>query len=127
MEGHIRTVATLHIALSILGFFGAIILSFFFSIIGNFVGCSEAEFVFHIIATSLSLFLFILSIPGFIAGLALYKYKEWARIVILIISALKLLSFPVGTAVGAYSIWVLVQRESIDLFNQTEDSTSTKQ
>jgi hypothetical protein len=118
MEGHVRTVASLHIALSILGFMLAIILYSLLNVIGNFIGEPEPGIILSIVANTLAIFLFILSIPGFIAGLGLFKYKEWARILILIISALKLLSFPIGTAVGIYSIWALVQKETINLFNK---------
>lgn len=124
MEGHIRTVASLHVALSILGFIGAITLYSILNLIGNFTDCQETEFILSIIATSFSIFLFIISIPGLIAGLALFKHKEWARIVILIISVIKLLSFPIGTVIGGYSIWVLVQRETIDIFKQQTETTS---
>ena len=117
MEGHVRTVAALHIALSILGFLGAIILYSILNLIGNFVDDQEAEIVLKIIANVLIIFLFVLSIPGLIGGIGLLKFREWARILILIISALKLLSFPIGTAVGIYSIWALVQKETTELFN----------
>ena len=117
MEGHVRTVAALHIALSILGFLGAIILYSILNLIGNFVDDREAEVVLKIIANALIIFLFVLSIPGLIGGIGLLKFREWARILILIISALKLLSFPIGTAVGIYSIWALVQKETTELFN----------
>ncbi|HBL77258.1 MAG: hypothetical protein A2W90_15630 [Bacteroidetes bacterium GWF2_42_66] len=116
MEGHLRTVASLHIALSILGFLLAIVLYSILSLIGNFVEDQNAEFILTIIANVLAIFLFILAIPGLIGGIGLLKYKEWARILILIVSALKLLSFPIGTAIGVYSIWVLVQKETTDLF-----------
>jgi hypothetical protein len=62
-------------------------------------------------------FLFILSVPGIIGGIGLFRHKEWARILVLITSALHLLNFPIGTAIGGYSIWVLVKPETIRLFN----------
>ena len=124
MEGHIRTVASLHIALSIIGFLGAIILYSILNLIGDFVDDHNAQVILSIIANALVIFLIGLSIPGFIAGLGLFKYKEWARIIILIISALKLLSFPIGTAVGVYSIWALIQKESIELFKISENQSS---
>ncbi|HRX12744.1 MAG TPA: hypothetical protein P5210_13880, partial [Draconibacterium sp.] len=58
----------------------------------------------------------ILSIPGIIAGIGLLKRKEWARILTLILSVLSLVNFPIGTAIGAYSIWAMVQPEVIELF-----------
>jgi hypothetical protein len=62
----------------------------------------------------------ILSIPGILAGLGLYKRKEWARILTLIISVLNLISFPLGTALGVYSIWALVQPENVEAFKNQQ-------
>jgi hypothetical protein len=36
----------------------------------------------------------------------------------MIVSAINCLNIPVGTAKGIYSIWVLMQPETIDLFEQ---------
>lgn len=119
MEGHVRTVASLHIALSILGFLLSIVIYSVLNLIGNFVDEKEAQVVLSIVANVVAIFLFVLSIPGIIGGIGLFKYKEWARILVLIVSALKLLNFPIGTAVGVYSIWVLVQKETTELFNTT--------
>jgi phage shock protein PspC (stress-responsive transcriptional regulator) len=60
----------------------------------------------------------VLSIPGIIAGIGLFKRKEWARILTLIISVLDLVNFPFGTAVGVYSIWALVQPEVVEEFKK---------
>ena len=59
----------------------------------------------------------VVSIPGIIGGIGLLKYKNWARILVLIISAIGLLNVPFGTALGIYSIWTIVQDETIKLFN----------
>lgn len=124
MEGHVRTVASLHIALSILGFLLSIVIYSVLNLIGNFVDEKEAQIVLSIVANVVAIFLFVLSIPGLIGGIGLFKYKEWARILVLIVSALKLLNFPIGTAVGVYSIWVLVQKETTELFtvNHTQSA-----
>jgi len=66
----------------------------------------------------------LLSIPGLIAGIGLFKRKEWARILTLIISIISLLNFPIGTAVGVYSIWALVHPEVIDQFKIKEGGST---
>mgnify|MGYP001198494830 CR=1 FL=1 len=115
MEGHVRTVAILHIVLSIMGFFLSIVIYLVLNLILGFTDVNELRIIFSIVANIVAGFLFVISIPGLIGGIGLYKFKEWARILILIVSALKLLNFPVGTAVGIYSIWALVQKDSIAL------------
>jgi hypothetical protein len=53
---------------------------------------------------------------GVIGGAGLFSYKPWARILVMIVSAVNCLNIPVGTAKGIYSIWVLMQPETIELF-----------
>jgi len=116
MEKHINVVAALQIGFSILGLIiGALIFTILF-FIGDFVDDADAQTVLTIIANILMVVIVILSIPGIIAGIGLLKRKEWARILTLILSVLDLINFPIGTAVGAYSIWALVQPEVVEKF-----------
>lgn len=119
MEKHINVVAALQIGYSILGLIVGIIFFTLFHFIGDFVDDHDANFVLSIIANVVIIMVTILSIPGIIAGFGLFKRKEWARILTLIISVLNLLSFPIGTAVGVYSIWALVQTENVALFKNS--------
>ena len=118
MKKHITAVAALHIGFGVLGIVIGFMLFALLSGIGAITQDSEAQFVLWIVGTSLGAFLVIVSIPGIIAGMGLLKYKEWARILTLIISAIDLLNIPFGTALGIYSIWTLVQDETIEIFNK---------
>jgi hypothetical protein len=51
----------------------------------------------------------VLALPSFIGGFGLLKRKPWSRILVIILSALHLLSFPFGTLVGGYSLYILMQ------------------
>ena len=117
MQKHITAVAVLHIGFAILGIMVGFILFFLLSTVGSFVKDQEAQVILWIVGTVLGSFLVIVSIPGLIAGIGLLKFKNWARILTLIISAIDLLNIPFGTALGIYSIWVLVQEETIKIFN----------
>lgn len=116
MEKHVNVVAALHIGLSILGIIIALVIGVIFGLVGNFIDDPVATKIIPIIATVAIWVVILVSIPGIIAGIGLFKRKEWARILTLILSVIKLLNIPVGTAVGAYSIWVLVQDETTALF-----------
>lgn len=116
MEKHVNVVAALHLGLSILGIIIALVIGVIFGLVGNFIDDPVANKIIPIIATVAIWVVILVSIPGIIAGIGLFKRKEWARILTLILSVIKLLNIPVGTAVGAYSIWVLVQDETIALF-----------
>jgi len=61
-------------------------------------------------------FIALLSLPGILAGWGLLNYKPWARILAIVLSALNLLSVPIGTVIGAYGLWVLLNTETERLF-----------
>ncbi|MGQ8335889.1 hypothetical protein ACUNWD_05010 [Sunxiuqinia sp. A32] len=125
MERHINIVAALRIGVSILGIIIALIVFTVLNLVGNFSGDPQANMILSIIANGLAVFFIILSVPGIIGGIGLFQRKEWARILVLIISVLDLFNFPIGTAIGAYSIWALVQPEVVAQFGskQTEEGT----
>lgn len=54
---------------------------------------------------ALSAFYFI---PGLLGGLGLLRGKQWARTVIIALSVLGIPAFPVGTALGGFGLWVLL-------------------
>lgn len=118
MEKHINVVAALQIGLSILTMVIGVIIYIVFFLVGDFAEEQEAKFVLSIVSNVLIIFFVVLSIPGIIAGIGLFKRKEWARILTLIISVLELFNFPLGTAVGVYSIWALAQHEVVDEFKK---------
>ncbi len=124
MEKHINIVASLHIGLSILGMLMGIFVFTILYFVGDITQDEQAQFILSIVSRALAGFLFFMSIPGLIAGIGLFKRKEWARILALIISVISLLNFPLGTAVGVYSIWALVNPEVVNQFKQKASGSS---
>lgn len=58
----------------------------------------------------------VLALPGLIAGYGLINRRPWARILTLILAVFELFNFPVGTAVGVYAFWVLLQDSADEYF-----------
>jgi len=60
-------------------------------------------------------------IPGIIAyavaGYGLLNYKGWARILAIILAILNLILFPIGTALGIYTLVIMFNDEAKALFN----------
>jgi predicted membrane-bound dolichyl-phosphate-mannose-protein mannosyltransferase len=123
MEKHINIIAALHIGLSILGILSGIFVFIILNFAGGMSNDHQAQIVLSIIAQVLIGFIVFLSLPGIIAGIGLFKRKEWARILTLIISVLDLINFPIGTAVGVYSIWALSQTEVVEHFKENKSGT----
>jgi hypothetical protein len=99
----------------------------FFLAIGGFVfllltgiaaatGEAEATWVLTIVGTSVGLLLAVLAIPGLLAGYGLLSRKPWARILALVVGILGLINFPIGTAIGLYTLWVLTQPAATEYF-----------
>lgn len=116
MEKHINVVAALHIGYSIFGIIVGTLLFVILYFAGNLADDNEARFILNIVGNVIMVLFAIISLPGIIAGIGLFKRKEWARILTLIISVIDLFSFPIGTAVGIYSVWALIQPEVIQEF-----------
>jgi len=72
--------------------------------------------VLRIVGIALSSFFAILGLPKIIGGIGLLKRQEWARILILVISFLSLFNIPLGTALGIYSIIVLLNKDTVKSF-----------
>jgi len=49
---------------------------------------------------------------GFIAGWGLMQRETWARVVKLVLSFISLFNIPFGTAIGVYTMWVLLPGQS---------------
>lgn len=50
----------------------------------------------------------VLAIPG----LGLLARKGWVRILAIVVAVLNLANVPIGTVVGLYVLWVLLQEEA---------------
>jgi len=118
MEKHLTIVAALQVGLSVMAIIAAIVVFTVLQSIMQFADEPEAKQVISIVTLWVPVFLLIISIPGLIGGIGLFLKQKWARILVLVISVLELLNIPLGTAVGVYSIWVLVQEDTIKLFTE---------
>ena len=121
MEKHVTFVGALQIGYNVFGILAAMA-TFLFIVGGGLVGglvSGEEEIVIPItffVGTSISLWLILISVPGIVGGIGLLKRQSWARYMVLVLSILDLFSVPIGTAIGVYSIWVLVQDGTAKLF-----------
>jgi hypothetical protein len=128
MRKHIQILSILNIVYGSLGVLGALIVLAVFGGVTTIIHLDEgaepgAELAIPIvgaIGALVFLVLIVTSTPSIVAGIALLKFKEWARILTLVVSALHLFSIPFGTALGIYGFWVLLSQESIVFFHPRE-------
>ena len=116
MDTHIKVLGFIYIIFgSILVVLGLMLLG----IIGGsglISGDRQAIFVTGVVGTALAAFFVILAIPSIIAGIGLLKRREWARILTIILGVLHLFGFPIGTAIGVYTLYVLLNDQTKPLF-----------
>jgi O-antigen/teichoic acid export membrane protein len=119
MQKHVQVVAALRIGFGVLGVLGACIVLVALigpGIIASRQGDPDALTILTIIAVVVAAVILVLSIPGIIAGYGLLRFQNWARILTMVLAVLDLFNIPIGTAVGIYSLWVLTQHETEQLF-----------
>jgi hypothetical protein len=125
MAQHVKILALLHIVLSSLTLAGGLIVLLVFGGLG-LVGATDLHqsdpgflglFLLGGVGSLIFLILLVVALPGLIGGIGLLSFKPWARILMIITSALDLLGFPFHTALGIYGLWVLFNRETEQLFS----------
>ena len=124
MNKHVTILGILFISFGCLLCVGGIVVNLVVPMAGNISGNDVAMRITSIIGDTLGILLVIFSMPSIIGGIGLLKRKYWARILILVLSFLSLLSIPFGTALGIYGIWILLKSETVEIFNQTQQEIS---
>jgi hypothetical protein len=120
MDTHIRLAAWLRIIWSGLGLIPALLFLLAFGgagIIASVLsGAAIAAPLIWVIGSFIALMIAITALPGLIAGWGLLAYQPWARILNIVLGALDLFNFPLGTALGGYSLWAMLHPETVALF-----------
>ena len=118
MDTHIKVIAWLYIVLGAVMLLSACIAVFAIFGGGLISGDRTAMNVTGLVAAIVGILLVSLSVPGIIAGFGLLRYQGWARILALVLGVLNLPGFPVGTILGIYTIWALLDEEGAALFHK---------
>jgi hypothetical protein len=79
-------------------------------------GDPEALGILTIVGLVGLMFFAVLALPGIVAGYGLLKRYRWAQVLGIVLGFLNLLNFPLGTAIGAYTLFVLFQNSANEYF-----------
>lgn len=58
------------------------------------------------------LILGVVGLPSIVAGVLLIRRTDWSRMMVIVLSVFDLFSFPVGTALGGFSLWILLKERA---------------
>ena len=127
MDSHRTVLGVLFLVLGLMGLVGMLVVFTVFSIGSVILGTAalndpDVPRVLAFLPAGFAIFICaaiaVGAVPSLIAGFGLLARRSWAPIWALIAGIVNLPSFPMGTAVGIYAIWVYLQgttRESTDL------------
>jgi hypothetical protein len=107
-RSHIQVVCILNIVFGMFHLVAATFLFLFIGIAGGFLAVAGQVWwggAFGAFASVFCLFLALLGLPCVVVGWDLLSGKPWAKPVNLVLAALQLFNFPLGTMLGAYSSW----------------------
>ena len=116
IEDHLKIVAYIRIGIGSLFLVVAVFLFSLLAIPGIASGELKDMAILSVLGVALALLPLALAVPNLIGARGLIKRRRWARILVLIASVPELFAFPVGTATGIYTIWTLMQKETVQLF-----------
>jgi hypothetical protein len=125
LEQHVTILGWLHVVGNLFFLIIGAFVFFLLSSIGAISGDAQAVAILSVVGSFVAGILSILGLPGMVAGLGLLARKTWARYLAIVLGILNLLNFPIGTVVGAYTLWVLMQEKVADYFALTLPAASS--
>ena len=113
VQEHIRLMGVLWMAMGALNALGGVALL----IVANTIfgrgpgwvgpGATGAPFLRPLL-TALGIFVLAKAVAAFAAGWGLLQRESWARVLALVVGFLSLFNPPFGTALGIYTLWILL-------------------
>jgi hypothetical protein len=117
MKKHVAVVGAIQIGFAILGLILALVIFFVMDFARGQAGGDETgQMVLGFLSVSLPILFGFLATLGLVGGIGLLAYKSWARYLVMVVAALGCLNIPIGTLKGVYTLWVLLQDETVKLF-----------
>ena len=128
MRKHVQILGILNLVWGCFGLLGALVVMLIFGGVVGIVGIAaghapEAGIAIPIVSLVGGIIFFLIlltSLPSVAVGYGLLKLQPWGRILGIILSAIHLLTFPLGTALGIYGLWVLLSPATEALLQPTQ-------
>lgn len=106
---HVRLLAILWLVLSGFRLIPGLVLTAIFHS-GRFI--PGVPFFVHGIVSGIGFVFLIGALAGLAAGWGLLQRETWGRVLAIVLGVVNLLDLPFGTALGIYTLWVLLPAES---------------
>jgi tRNA A-37 threonylcarbamoyl transferase component Bud32 len=113
IEDHLKIVAYIRLGLGSLFLVAALVLFSLLVVPGIVVPENRDDLpILMAYGAVIALLPLVAAVWDLVGGVGLLKRRRWARILVLIGCVPELFAFPVWTATGVYTIWILMQKET---------------
>lgn len=120
LDSHKKILGILYIISAALTILGMLLLNAILSLIFSFAFEEMNEEERRIMELVMSIVQYLpffiivfISAPTMIAGIGLLMRQSWATVLAMIMGCLKLFSFPIGTVLGIYAIWIFSEDQKL--------------
>ena len=117
LAGHIRLLGILWVAVSAFRLIPGLILLALFHEGAAFMPPEVPVFV-HAILRAVGTLLIVGALLGLAAGVGLLQRQSWGRMLAIVLAVISLVDMPFGTALGVYTLWVLLPAKSEEEYKQ---------
>jgi len=114
---HLRPLAILWLVVSAIRMIPGLFLVTLFSTVAGFLPAEVPGFVLWILQV-VGFFWVAIAGIGVVAGWGLLERRPWARMLTIVLGCFGLLEVPFGSALGVYTLWVLLPAEAEAEFRQ---------
>jgi predicted nucleic acid-binding Zn ribbon protein len=112
VQEHVRLLGIFWLAISALNVLGGAVLMILANTLFVHLAEQGAPKFLQPLLSFVAIFILVKACAGFLGGWGLLQHEPWARILTLILAFLALFNIPFGTALGVYTLWVLLPAES---------------
>ena len=121
MERHVHLLGVLWLVLGLLTALGGVAVLIVAHVIfgPNGVATQDGAPMFlRPLLSLVSVVILVKAAASFLAGLGLLQRQPWGRVLALVLGFISLINVPFGTALGIYTIWVLLSANAEDRYRR---------
>jgi hypothetical protein len=125
VAAHIRLLGILWLALSALDAVGGVVALVLANTLFSRWGPENLPVFLHPLMTVVGIFSIVKAVGGFLAGWGLLNRQPWARMLAIILGVISLFfHIPFGTALGVYTLWVLLPAHSEEEYEKYQTTAA---
>jgi hypothetical protein len=117
IAGHVRLLGILWVAISAIRLIPGLLILAIFSRGFDLLPPHLPHFVYGLLQF-VGVLLVVMGALGLMAGWGLLERRPWARMLALVLGCINLIKVPFGTALGIYTLWVLLPAQSEEEYRQ---------